>query len=431
MIVISILTFILFVGGIATSLKIYKTIKCPFGIYTISWNGLFFLYSLNIVDYQQISTEAIYIIFFSYIFFAIGSLSQELPKHFLKRSNNKLKNNHSQSYNNVDSIKRGINVAIFFSVIGGLLWLVQIVSILGVGNLFNHDNAYLFRANIMHQLNPLFSYFIYVFSLGGSILIGLLLSKYNIFKKKYLLIFFGPLIVAFILGQRAFLIISIFCFIAPLLTSNYKITMGVKNKGNKFIIQAISLLVVLFISIGSIRGNFDSDTSTNFFINIVNKIYTYLTGSFVAFSKVLDNWGGELAYGVNTFTPVAKFTNLFGMTNFDSDLIKSIENGREPVFIPYLFNVYSYLWDVISDFGIIGLFIFVWLLGFISSYLWNRCRFRRHITTSDILLTLILVYLLYSFIASITNYSTVWYGFVYALIITMLSRKHKVKNTVI
>lgn len=427
MILLSILALVCLLLGIVASMTLYRTIGCPLGVFSICWNGLFFLYTLNFNSYYEISSEAAIIIMGSFIIYLIGSVTHQLPRSKLLNKTRPLDRTKPKV---METLDRGINLAITLSLVGGGLWLLQVIVLMGLGNIFSLD-AYMFRYRIMPQINIVFSYLINTFGLGGSVLIGLKLIKLNDFKFKYLLVLMGPLTVALFTQQRALIIISMLCIMSPFLVSGVSSDQTKRSIKRKHIIQGSSFLVVFFLVIGFIRGSFvDFQGNTNIFSNMFYKTYGYLTGSFVAFSEKMDVIEKSYGLGVNTFTPLAKLTNLIGVTKIDSTIINSIESGREPVLIPYDFNVYTYLLDIIGDFGVLGLLIFTWILGYGSSYLWGKSNdVNKVVTLNDVTLSLVTVYLLYGFIASITSYSIVWYGFIYAYIVIIISQNRRKLST--
>lgn len=421
----SVLAILILTIGITTSLFIFETIRCPLGVFTIVWNGLFFLYSLNLVKFFSISGKAVIVIIVSYLIFYFGASTQGLMYKKIKKEQKEQNNSLQENYGNIKVIKKGIELAIVLSAVGGILWFIQAISIMGFISISEID-AYYLRSKLLPQMNGLYTFLVYVCSLGGCILIGLLLSKHKTFSKKYLLIFIGPLIIAFFIGQRNFIIIESLFIIAPLIiTKNRKINVKKSKKpDNKNAIFILISITLFFIVIGNMRmSGTDSINVDGSERNIISSTLSYLTGPFVAFSEVHESWDGTLDYGVNTFTPIAKFLDVVGIKDYDNNLITQIENGRDPIYIPNLFNVFSYIWDVISDFGYIGLLIFNWLLGFLSSMLWYKFNKKKLITSADILFVFIMVYLLYGFVASITNYVLVFYGVGYALFVVWISNR--------
>jgi hypothetical protein len=118
---------------------------------------------------------------------------------------------------------------------------------------------------------------------------------------------------------------------------------------------------------------------------------------------------------------LVKFTNFMGLTSYDETLIRLIEDGREPVQIPFIFNTYTHLWDMLIDYGLMGLLLIMFLLGVLSSYLWLLKFQSLNIKTYDVVLQFTMAYLLYGFSSSITSFSTVWYGFIFSFVFVYYS----------
>ena len=108
------------------------------------------------------------------------------------------------------------------------------------------------------------------------------------------------------------------------------------------------------------------------------------------------------------------------MTSYDSDTFSLIESGREFISIPMSFNVYTFLWDVISDWGYLAIFIYPTILGFLSNLFWKKSNLYDYPSYSDILLSFISLFLSMSFIYSISPMTTILYVFIYTSVIFLV-----------
>ncbi|ETT51764.1 hypothetical protein BSK66_26525 [Paenibacillus odorifer] len=426
---------LMLIFGLWITWNIFRTLRCPLGIFTIVWNGLFLLHNLHLVEYTGISPESGLIIMGSYMVFLMGSIlgySIKLKGEFGHIKEDELNRPiplKSLEFNvvnidEVNTVNKAIRFSLFFSNLGIILWLFQIVSRFGLKTLLN-SSMYLNRVMISEHSNSFINYLINVFSLGGSLLIGILVARGYGFKKSYIMIFLPTTTVALFTGQRYMTIICILNFIAPLLVlgtgSGLEKVKSIKMK--KMIVPVI-ILVLFFVFVGNKRGSFE-EFSVNTKLNnvVLSKTYTYLTGSFAAFSEQLRVWDGSLMLGANTFLPLFKLTNSFGITKYDDSMLTMIDTGRPFTNIPMPFNVYSYLWDIIFDWGYIGVFLLPLILGLASSYYWRICSVSKIISYRDIILSFTIVFLMYSFVSSITSFSTVWYAYIYALLSLKLFKK--------
>lgn len=423
MVYLTIFSLILLIFGMCISKIMFKTFKSPLGLFAILWNGLLFLASINLIEYDKISSESILLLLISNLIFQLGAIFLGMTFQISRKF--KFNIDEQKKINKEKSIIKWIDTSIVLSIIGGILWLFQAVNAVGFVSIVNY-NAYTLRGEVLPNINRLVSYMVYVFSMGGSVLMGLAFSKYHIFKKRFILVFSGPLVVSIFIGQRNFIIIMVISLLVPILMNNGRKLIAFKKEYRKLTFKIIIGIVLFFFIIGNLRfGGTNTATNSNILLYLIEHTYKYLTGSFVAFSKVYDSWSGDLYYGINTFTPIFKLTNSLNLTSFDAILIRKIESGRDPVMIPYLFNVFTYVWDIVIDFGYLGIFIFNWFLGFFSSLLWINYERSRDITLRNVIFVFIMTYLFYSFIASITNYSMVIYGYIYASLAVFFSKKHE------
>jgi oligosaccharide repeat unit polymerase len=416
---------------------VFKTIRCPLGIFTLVWNGLFLLHNLPLVEYVNITIVSGTIIVLSYLFFLFGSSFAYIiyPKQsFL---NNKKKvylqpiNNELELYKttnianiNIKSAKRGVDIAIVFSNLGIILWLIQVIKLVSLSS-FTALNMYLARALIRGNISALTGYLINIFSIGGSVLAGILVARGYQFKKRYTLLFLPTFVVASFTGQRFMTIICFLTFLSPLLTlGTGQLLKKIDRKKFKTVFLGAMILVLFFVYIGDKRGSFDEFSTTGILTSpVLARTYTYITGSFAAFSEQLNAWDGSLMFGANTFFPFFKLTNNLGIISYSSSELDMIDNVHHFVYIPGAFNVYSYLMDVVNDWGYLGVMVFPFLLGFISSHYWEKCNSSRSVSYREIMLSFTVLYLMFSFIASVTSFSTVWYAYIYALISLKLFEK--------
>jgi len=419
-------SIILLIFGISVSKILFKTIKSPLGLFSILWNTLLFMTSLNLIEYDRMSDESIVVMLISNLFFQLGAIFLGLIMQISRKRIISTDTHITPGKTRI--ILKWIDISIMLSIVGGILWLFQAISIVGFVSITNY-NAYLLRGDVLPHINKIVSYLVYAVSMGGAILIGLIFSKYQIFKKKFILIFSGPFVVSIFIGQRNFIIIMVISLLVPILM-NYGIKLITFKKEYRRLISKITIGIILFfLIVGNMRfGGTNSASNSSGLIYLIEHTYRYLTGSFVAFSKVYDNWNGDLNYGLNTFTPLFKLLNSLNLTDFDEVLIRKIESGRDPVMIPYLFNVFTYVWDFVSDFGYFGNILFNWLLGFYSSLCWSSHIKSQDIRLKNVIFVFVITFLFYSFIASITNYSMVIYGYIYAALIVVLSRKYEFDN---
>lgn len=410
------ISLIILISGLFLTKKLFNTLRSPVGLFTIVWMGLFTLSNLKLVNYYDVSTSAGILIISVYYLFFFGALVASK----VKVGTNK----------NIDSPikyefrRKNLLVGLFFSIILSntalVLWLIFLAREIGIGALLS-SNMYLNRI-VMSDISTIFSYLMYIPSISGSLLAGILIAKGEKFKLIYLTTFLPTIANAIFTGQRNLTIISILLFMMPLFLIKVRVKKKYLSKQqNMMILFLIVSLVVFFVVIGGKRGSYTDITIESKFSNpIFIKTYMYLTGSFVAFSEQLKMWNQELMYGVNSFLPVFKILNALGVTSYDGDTFSLIESGREFIPIPMSFNVYTFLWDVISDWGYLAIFIYPTILGFLSNLFWKKSNLHDYPSYSDILLSFIALFLSMSFIYSTSSMTTILYVFIYTSVIFLV-----------
>jgi len=418
------ISILLIFTSLYLSKNLFGTYSTPLSLFLLSWNGLFILSNLKLVNYYDISTKASsLIILFSVVFF-LGSITIAMYFNKVKNSicRSVIENQNKFSNTNFEGIEKYITIAVVFSCVSLVLYLVEIYFLIGLRNAI-FMNPYQFRS-YGAELNKLFSYMMITFSIGGSVLTGIIIARGRKFKFRYLLLLLPSLFRAVLTGERIMIIYSILSFIIPLLVIRLRINKRYTKKIKNTLIISIIILTLLFIYVGKSRDQYASSSVyvTSLYPSIA-KVYVYTTGSFVAFSEWLQTWDGKLNYGANTFTPVFSVLYNLGVINNKSINLQTV-GILEFINIPFKFNVYTFLKDIINDFGYLGLTVYGWLLGLISSYVFYKVNLKTNSSLFfDLWLVIITFYLTFGFIASISTFSSLWYGYIFAFLVLLLTNK--------
>ncbi|WP_413305715.1 O-antigen polymerase [Bacillus sp. 1P10SD] len=399
--------------GFVTSYFLHGKLNTPLTIFTLSWNVTFLMSNLNLSKHVPITTEANFIIVGTYFLYLLGYLTSGL--YFKKRNLHAFRRFNRTSSTSVNILNKGVKYSVYISLLGLLLYLVYAIRLVGISGIIS-GNSYINRELIANNIPTLFSYMIISFSIGGSIIICLLMATREKIKVYYYLVLFPPIGVGIITGQR---ILAVYCFVTIIVGI---ILFYEKLKNRKWMISsAIVSCFIFFIYAAKKRGNIENT------LGGLQQFYSYTSDSYVAFSEALKTWDGSLQYGVNMFLPLAKLMDIFLPISVNSQLIEN----RIFVNIPYGFNVYTYLWDVVSDFGYLGLVIVPYILGGLSNYLLNINNIvpEKLITVKKVLLIGVSSFLFYTFISSLSTLSSIWYGYLYVILLIYLS-KFKLKKTI-
>ncbi|MEN6334052.1 MAG: O-antigen polymerase [Phycisphaerales bacterium] len=136
--------------------------------------------------------------------------------------------------------------------------------------------------------------------------------------------------------------------------------------------------------------------------------YWYIAAPLATFNEFVATFHGDLQWGQGMFLPLYKWLCRF-------HLVSPVEVSfyGEKVFIPYMSNVYTYLRNIYEDFGIWGVAVVPYLLGWGAAEV--RVRARRTLQFLNLYLVLLL-FLLFSFynfsLVSNQIYLQVFFGFV-------------------
>ncbi|NLH42372.1 MAG: oligosaccharide repeat unit polymerase [Planctomycetes bacterium] len=136
--------------------------------------------------------------------------------------------------------------------------------------------------------------------------------------------------------------------------------------------------------------------------------YWYIAGPLAAFNEFIANFSGDHQWGQSMFLPLYKWLCRF-------HLAQEVEVNYygEKVLVPYMSNVYTYLRNFYEDFGVLGVAVVPYVLGWTSAAI--REKARRHLQYLNLYLVLLL-FILFSFynyyLSSNQIYLQILFGFV-------------------
>jgi oligosaccharide repeat unit polymerase len=151
--------------------------------------------------------------------------------------------------------------------------------------------------------------------------------------------------------------------------------------------------------------------------------YIYVTGSLPAFQAYVDSHPAS-THGSMTFYPIFKAINLFDPT------LKPPEIVAEPVYIPSEFNVFTWLHQFYTDFGVFGVIAGPLLVGLGSGILYSYMR-RSHSFFSVYANGLLCFGLTLSIMVNHLTQGPVWYFMALGPIITWVIRRKPLTSPVL
>jgi len=351
---------------------IIRTYINPVLIFASIWLVSFLLFHFRLLDYYPLEEKTYLVIVIGYIAYTVGLM---LPFLFLTPYHKTgvyqyLKFPHKR-FNLIISLYYLIGMFGFF------LLYRDVTSSFTIQQLMDPINYQLLRRQILAQ------------RLGGRLIqylflcceIALIFSVFYAvyFKRYYLrifLFFLSTLAYSFLSTARSEVFAYIFDFFATYIFIKYYL----KNQPIKTYIFILFPLLLIFtfggmgaLLLKSFRFTRYIDT-TNIFESQLYMFYYYLTNPFGALNRLLMGDIEILELGKNVFAPVLRL-----LEHIYPD-IEVPTSRQEFTNIPYRTNVYTYIRVIYKDFGIIGVSIIPFFIGFIISSLWGRFSNYKNIT---------------------------------------------------
>lgn len=397
--------------GILLGKFFFKKWFNPLTLYCVIMGGLVFLYQLKLLPYPDIIPLAWFMLAASFIAFVLGIITLTTAKN-LYSDKQLTQTEKFISLKIFDDGGKAIKYSIlFFSFIGLFVALHRWFILIGK---FGSIQDVIINAAVVYRLNvhgeikefiPILPIFIYV----GVFLSGI----YTAYKGKSSFLSFLPILTIILkeltyFGRGEILFSSmefIFTFVLfrHLLTSDS--TSRFKISKINAIVATIILLAILisassFIRISrSAKENYVGtdkglrQLKDNFLFS--PSVYLYLSSDVGVFSKYLELENEKASFGQNTFHPLYELLSRIGA-------VKKPDFFQKGYFIPMWTNTGTFIREVHADFGITGVLLIPYLLGFTITWLWFR--FYRN---KSIYILVLLVYLFlvigFSFIMMITR----------------------------
>lgn len=340
---------------ILSALFIIRNLKIdilnPTLLYMCIWLSILFIYNLNIFRYFPKLSESFYIIFFtSILFFVVGSL---LGKRITIVP-------YAGEYNfrrlfSVNCLLLGIVYASF------VLTFILLGKPPTLGGTIDRSDYYIGPIEI-------FYFFIYLFWFIAFFLIS---NNYKV-KENYILVLLS-LIIILLKGNKfpfIFFVSIILYFLA--LKNTFKV---------KHILNTVLIIIVLFyfasftyLKTSSTDVMYYKVTNTGSILPdrfwFLNDPLLYLTNNFMNLNNFL-NISFEHLYGLNLFKGFLNISRLETVFSTKTESFASIWTSN--LQYPWL-TTGTYLKDVYSDFGYIGIILVPFMYGAVCGYMRNKIR---------------------------------------------------------
>lgn len=431
------LLFFLFctVSILQLSKRIYGYYFTPLGVYGIVWGLALTGYYMNPFGYYPPSQGVNIILCISYFCFIIGCLTTRIVRESVR--NNKKRLTYYKKTYFVKRRNRIIMVIAVTSIVASLLtgsiYLIFTIKQYGlkalftIGTVIRSDYLYGYSTGLPRILSGLLRFLGETSLFLSTIMFSAIYVKR--IAKSYL--FYLPMVSAILwdfstMSRSRTLGVMLIYIAGYFLKKQVKERpFEVKKREYKKYIAVVLLACIAVLSISYSRwtsGVLSYGRSSNKFIAFnkyevpfsVGHFYSYFTGAIAAFNTVYSmDADHKLWLGRNSFYALEFPLKLMNMSPFNSDpvTITEYENfvltGVEGGIIGRQ-NTYTYLRYAWDDFGMIGLFIIPFFLGYIATWHYQTFRISQSFKSLCISLLLFNVIIYSIIISQFRNYYILW-----------------------
>ncbi|HKB86974.1 MAG TPA: O-antigen polymerase [Ignavibacteriaceae bacterium] len=351
-------------------------------IYVFSWFFMLFLYEMKLMNYIELSGITWAAVSGAFLSFLAGSLIVTYARRIYKKDDVFIRSD----INNIKIFKDGgivvkysILVISILGILGAIqLWMILIRMYGSIPAVFLNAND-IYRLRVEGEIKGVIPY-ISSISYVGVFLSGI----YVAYKRKITIISILPFVAVNLREianfARAGILSGFFLFLATFilfrhLDSRRESDINVKSK----LKVGFAIIVVVALVIGgaglvrSTRGTIESFRASSQNLNqlrggffITPSLYLYASSHVGVLSRYFEkDFDERNMFGEITFQPVYNFLSKFGVVKHPSFYDKGY-------FIPMWTNTSTYLRPLYGDFGVSGIFLFPFLLGFGASFFWYQ-----------------------------------------------------------
>jgi len=365
--------------------SIFKTPYNPIFILILLWFVNLSLAELNPNGYYDLSFNSLKIFYFSIFFLLMGSLSY----YIMKKKNMSAQVMVSCQKNKISKVSPFIYFIVFILITVSFLFIVFAMKLmLTYGLSMQSLRNVMFFSNVVED-NPLFSRLIpFMWTVKGLsyfvFFYGLYRFYMGIQDKTILVLSSVPLILLTVGmgGRKGFvdLIYILISFLLILLVQKKKISNNILLKAKKMF-----KFVILFLFPAIVIMTFMRTGNSDIFSSLYNVYIAYYTGPFFAFDQmlctgtvneiVLPHLGASLM-GFDTIivSALLRFILGFDFLSILSQTSYVMHHGVE-IGVDKMFNAhYTYLFTSYLDGGVLGIYIFSYVIGFLSLLIFNSFK---------------------------------------------------------
>jgi oligosaccharide repeat unit polymerase len=427
---LAIISFLLFLAYVAPSRRLQGGWSSPAVVYHGTWAFLFILDSLPVIHYNSLSEETLWQVVASHATFALASATVCIAAVNQNREHGRAAASLPPLTNQQEArLRRALLTMTLVGAAGSLLFMRYVSSRFGGVRGFILDSQV---ARIMVMRGeigaPLLLSLLRTFNYACTPLCAYYLMATQRWRAVWV---YFPLVSVWI-ESVASLGRTLFLWNTLLFISSLLILYAARRGGARHLLQLLRqrirlILVVVALAgllwyganlIRQIRGRFDDFQSTvsgiapytdlpvgnSYLLNSLVTNYTLATGGLHAFNEVVEQFDNRFYWGAATFE---SFIDL-GSRIVGTDLVSQRLDRYRFVNIPFSFNVHTFLREPFEDGGLVGVILFSYLLGMISTLVYIRWH-RTKSLPSYAVLAFVLLLLEYSVIVNLFSASSIFW----------------------
>ncbi|MGE5351253.1 MAG: O-antigen polymerase [Ignavibacteriales bacterium] len=346
-------------------------------IYTGLWGMMLSLYELKFLRYIDLRPDAWLVVVSGFLAFLLGIVTYFAARGcFPKKEDVSKRFSISEIPILADGgkvLKAGIWIAGIIGLAAAIQnWIVLFKYFGNIQSIFLAANQ-IYRTRVESEIPGVIPY-VSAFSGVGIVLSGIYTAYKNRITMVAILPIVGSLLKSLAMFGRIWMLLALVQFVASLVL--FKSFMKPNKKGNKTIIISLTVIFLLFVTGASLvkntRGTYEVYKGASKEMQAIRggvvispSVYLYMSAHIGVLSKYLEEGTETAKWGQYTFSPFYNVLAKFGLTErvpFDS----------RGYFIPMWTNSGTYLRDLHVDFGVAGIWVFPYLLGLISTFLWFK-----------------------------------------------------------
>lgn len=245
---------------------------------------------------------------------------------------------------------------IYISILCSILSAVYLYATIEVNEIgFLHG----IKVNLLEEAvagNKLTTYFVYLFIY--QILLTIYYFNCNGFErnKKTAIIFTAGIFGALMSGSRGLLVFYLIALIPCIISKKHEINFNGK------LLRKFTLIVIFFFFLYPFIFQGMSVENSDSWLNLFDYISTYLFSGIAAFNSYVQHGLPHYDCILTVPRPLINALDILWQTN----LVVSCPKIYDDILLPLPTNVYSIFFAPYHDFGLLGVFLYLFVIGFLS-----------------------------------------------------------------